>query len=282
LVGSEIDALILRSEEPIDKVSATACPFCDDWEADLRSSKHESTRAFLDAGKEPEKEPFGSIRKFRQHLGRHQEQLALFALPRHDDQDVGDDSTGEDEDDPTDNDFQEGPALPKHATPRHPNSLLSQKDSQAMGSVVMDDDGNHQPNNPTPQEDQDSQLNHRLNALVWEDATEPTHDEVSFGNERANPRTGDGETPVGDEAIEFEEEIDEDEPRYCYCDGVSYGEMIGCDAEGCLKEWFHLGCVGLKTPPKGNEKWYCDDCKTRLAEDEVGLLASQLRDIETK
>lgn len=57
---------------------------------------------------------------------------------------------------------------------------------------------------------------------------------------------------------------DADEPRYCYCNEVSYGEMVGCDAENCEREWFHLQCVGLKVAPKGNAKWYCDDCKEKL------------------
>lgn len=61
-----------------------------------------------------------------------------------------------------------------------------------------------------------------------------------------------------------EEQIAEDEPRYCYCNGVSYGEMVACDADGCAKEWFHLECVGLKVAPKGNAKWYCDDCKEHM------------------
>jgi hypothetical protein len=51
-------------------------------------------------------------------------------------------------------------------------------------------------------------------------------------------------------------EIDEDEPTYCYCNGVSYGEMVGCDADGCEREWFHLECVGLKVAPKGNGKFF--------------------------
>jgi len=34
--------------------------------------------------------------------------------------------------------------------------------------------------------------------------------------------------------------------------GVSYGEMVGCDADGCEREWFHLECVGLKVAPKIN------------------------------
>jgi hypothetical protein len=45
---------------------------------------------------------------------------------------------------------------------------------------------------------------------------------------------------------------DEEEKRYCYCNEVSYGEMVGCDSEACEREWFHLECVGLKVPPKSH------------------------------
>lgn len=50
---------------------------------------------------------------------------------------------------------------------------------------------------------------------------------------------------------------DPDEPRYCYCNGVSYGEMVGCDSQTCVREWFHLECVGLKVAPKQNGKLFC-------------------------
>lgn len=49
-----------------------------------------------------------------------------------------------------------------------------------------------------------------------------------------------------------DDDIDNNGPRYCYCNSVSYGEMIACDAENCKKEWFHLGCSGLKVAPKGD------------------------------
>jgi hypothetical protein len=78
-----------------------------------------------------------------------------------------------------------------------------------------------------------------------------------------------------------EEEPGPDEPRYCYCNGISYGEMVACDADDCKKEWFHLECAGLKVAPRGNgksapqtfkamtlrllvAKWYCDECKDRV------------------
>lgn len=55
---------------------------------------------------------------------------------------------------------------------------------------------------------------------------------------------------------EEDAEIDADEQTYCFCNGVSYGEMVACDADGCSKEWFHLDCVGLKVAPKGNGKHF--------------------------
>lgn len=49
-----------------------------------------------------------------------------------------------------------------------------------------------------------------------------------------------------------EETIDPDEPTYCLCDQISYGEMIMCDNDSCSIEWFHFSCVSLLTKPKGN------------------------------
>jgi len=53
--------------------------------------------------------------------------------------------------------------------------------------------------------------------------------------------------------------VDPNEPTYCLCQQVSYGEMIGCDNQECPIEWFHFGCMGLTTKPKG--KWYCPKCQ---------------------
>ncbi|XP_048587877.1 inhibitor of growth protein 3 [Nematostella vectensis] len=55
---------------------------------------------------------------------------------------------------------------------------------------------------------------------------------------------------------------DPNEPRYCLCNQVSYGEMVGCDNNDCPIEWFHYGCVGLTDAPKG--KWYCPQCSTQI------------------
>ncbi|KAK1837847.1 phd finger domain-containing protein [Colletotrichum chrysophilum] len=69
--------------------------------------------------------------------------------------------------------------------------------------------------------------------------------------------------------IELEEDdegnpIDPDEPRYCDCNRVSFGDMIACDNENCDKEWFHLECVGMAQIPARTTKWYCPDCRVRL------------------
>ncbi|KAJ8882599.1 hypothetical protein PR048_014410 [Dryococelus australis] len=53
--------------------------------------------------------------------------------------------------------------------------------------------------------------------------------------------------------------IDPDEPTYCLCDQISYGEMILCDNDLCPIEWFHFSCVALATKPKG--KWFCPKCR---------------------
>src|SRR5277367_3482777 len=55
---------------------------------------------------------------------------------------------------------------------------------------------------------------------------------------------------------------DEDSQVYCFCQQVSFGEMVACDNENCEREWFHLPCVGLTSPPQG--KWYCDDCLAKM------------------
>ncbi|CAG9793446.1 unnamed protein product [Diatraea saccharalis] len=62
------------------------------------------------------------------------------------------------------------------------------------------------------------------------------------------------ETPPGDA-----DQIDPDEPRYCLCDQISFGEMILCDNDLCPIEWFHFSCVSLTTKPKG--KWFCPKCR---------------------
>ncbi|GAA5972527.1 hypothetical protein JCM21900_003234 [Sporobolomyces salmonicolor] len=65
--------------------------------------------------------------------------------------------------------------------------------------------------------------------------------------------------PLEDEYDPVEGEDDADKTLYCFCQRVSFGEMIACDAPDCEHEWFHLSCVGLKSIPDG--RWFCDECR---------------------
>jgi hypothetical protein len=66
--------------------------------------------------------------------------------------------------------------------------------------------------------------------------------------EDAESSMADGDQEDDDEEANGEEAI------YCYCQGISYGEMVACDAENCPREWFHLDCVGLEKAPGKNSK----------------------------
>jgi hypothetical protein len=39
IVGSQLDAIVLKSEEPVDKIPASACMLCDEWEANIFDPK---------------------------------------------------------------------------------------------------------------------------------------------------------------------------------------------------------------------------------------------------
>jgi hypothetical protein len=93
LEKSHLKALLLQSEEPVDKIRSNACPICDEWESDLNNLNQDAKRQHLNGGKDVE--PYGTIKQFRRHLGRHMEQLALFALPINKSDDLEDDSADE-------------------------------------------------------------------------------------------------------------------------------------------------------------------------------------------
>lgn len=74
--------------------------------------------------------------------------------------------------------------------------------------------------------------------------------------------------------------LNPNEPIYCFCNYVSYGNMVRCDNTNviykfssflfylqCPKEWFHFNCVGLKNLPKG--KWFCGTKCSNMANPKV-------------
>ncbi|KAF5473654.1 hypothetical protein F2P56_010253 [Juglans regia] len=62
--------------------------------------------------------------------------------------------------------------------------------------------------------------------------------------------------------VDVDQPIDPNEPTYCVCHQVSFGDMIACDNENCQGgEWFHYTCVGLTPETRFRGKWYCPTCK---------------------
>ncbi|OAG11880.1 uncharacterized protein CC84DRAFT_1159296 [Paraphaeosphaeria sporulosa] len=89
---------------------------------------------------------------------------------------------------------------------------------------------------------------------------------------KSNPQSSRASSIVPEEqSQEAESDEDGDEPRYCYCNQVSFGNMIACDNDSCPREWFHLPCVNLDRAPSGRTKWFCsDECKEAHAKAKTG------------
>lgn len=82
-------------------------------------------------------------------------------------------------------------------------------------------------------------------------------DEVEDGETMRNGvGGGDGGGTTYDEQI-----ANPNEPTYCLCQRVSFGQMVRCDNDDCAIAWFHFQCVGLSANPKG--KWLCPTCRRR-------------------
>lgn len=63
-------------------------------------------------------------------------------------------------------------------------------------------------------------------------------------------------------SMDADQMIDPNEPTYCVCHQVSYGDMIACDNENCEGgEWFHYSCVGLTPETRFKGKWFCPTCR---------------------
>jgi len=85
---------------------------------------------------------------------------------------------------------------------------------------------------------------------------------ITGGISLESPGMGGPVTPGGSQGSDQEWNYDPNEPRYCICNQVSYGDMVACDNEDCPYEWFHYPCVGITDPPKG--KWYCAPCTANM------------------
>ncbi|CAF1403496.1 unnamed protein product [Rotaria sordida] len=91
--------------------------------------------------------------------------------------------------------------------------------------------------------------------------TTTTTDYFQINNQTASPNLFDDETNGDFDSTNVLSNFPGqaiDERRYCFCNEMSYGDMIACDNPTCRREWFHYPCVGIVTPPKG--KWFCAEC----------------------
>lgn len=84
------------------------------------------------------------------------------------------------------------------------------------------------------------------------------------GGRKPRPSAGRRKSTVGDAAVVVvgpdtsDMPFDPTEPRYCYCDQISFDQMVACDNDDCPIEWFHYACVGLEAQPKA--EWFCRFC----------------------
>ncbi|KFZ13509.1 hypothetical protein V502_06562 [Pseudogymnoascus sp. VKM F-4520 (FW-2644)] len=145
LSSSPLKALIMLSEEPIDKFSSAACPLCNDWETDMVRKQAILESVFPLRNRLENKDDLHSKpRLFRRHLGRHMEQLALFALPPNHFDDLEDESTDgereEVEDDSSDkeeDDLSQGLQSANETWAPHIPKLSPAQDSLELGESKL-------------------------------------------------------------------------------------------------------------------------------------------------
>ncbi|KAF2013886.1 hypothetical protein BU24DRAFT_249244 [Aaosphaeria arxii CBS 175.79] len=93
------------------------------------------------------------------------------------------------------------------------------------------------------------------------------HVGTNGGGSRASPSTtAEDESAASEGGTEDEEmggmgheEDESDDTKYCFCQRVSFGDMVACDNDNCHYQWFHWECVGIKEEPVGD--WLCPDCR---------------------
>lgn len=84
-------------------------------------------------------------------------------------------------------------------------------------------------------------------------------DEDSLISETAGTDDEDANVSAADGVEGDEGEEESDDTKYCFCQSVSYGDMVACDNDDCEYQWFHWGCVGIQSEPMGD--WLCPACR---------------------
>ena len=89
------------------------------------------------------------------------------------------------------------------------------------------------------------------------------------GGSRTSPSTTADDESVASEAGTEDEDMagvngadgdeeESDDTKYCFCQRVSFGDMVACDNDHCEYQWFHWECVNIKEEPVGD--WLCPAC----------------------
>ena len=89
--------------------------------------------------------------------------------------------------------------------------------------------------------------------------TDSFNDNHNNNNNNSSSNSGNGQ--VQNKLFGSNGGEEEDDQLYCFCQTVSFGEMVACDNNDCKYQWFHYGCIGLNEPPKG--VWFCPDCRKK-------------------
>uniref|UniRef100_T1IRH2 Inhibitor of growth protein n=1 Tax=Strigamia maritima TaxID=126957 RepID=T1IRH2_STRMM len=122
------------------------------------------------------------------------------------------------------------------------------------------DQENAEPPKPDPLPERSSKRARRQRSdNLREDILHDKQEEKTSSAKKSKKKKRKSKAEKEREDSPVDQPIDPDEPTYCLCEQVSFGEMICCDNEQCSIEWFHFSCVGLSTKPKG--KWYCPNCR---------------------
>ena len=106
----------------------------------------------------------------------------------------------------------------------------------------------------------DQEINIVQKAISYNSNYKHKNSKVIIEVASTKPRVGrKRKVPASDQAIiEPFVAIDPNEPVYCLCRRVAFGEMIACDNDECAVEWFHYECVNLTKKPRNT--WICPTC----------------------
>ncbi len=138
----------------------------------------------------------------------------------------------------------------------NPKKKLSLTSSSTSSSISSESSQESKPNNDLNDDKKVLSTKSNTSQLNGKKETKRLNSNSSINNNKKKSKT---QIDNSIDDLFIGEPIDPNEPIYCLCSQVSYGEMICCDNELCRIEWFHFPCVDLVYKPKG--KWFCPLCR---------------------